>query len=111
MNKIILIIIILFSAITAQSNSPFVKPTQGESTFLNLTIVINDNYENDGPFDYSALQRNRSIDYHITIYDINGNVLKKINGDLSPHLTQAQIDGLIGFDNDIRIKAESLLVE
>lgn len=47
-----------------------------------------------------------AVDYSVKIVFSDGSVVVR-SGDLLPHLSQAQINGLISFMNDMRTKAES----
>ncbi len=44
--------------------------------------------------------------YRVEVRMDNGEV-RELQGDLVPYLTQAQIDGLLGFMVDLRLKAEA----
>ena len=43
--------------------------------------------------------------FELQVLDQFGQVIQTYNGDLVPHLTQQQIDGLIGFMSDLRAQA------
>jgi len=45
--------------------------------------------------------------FEVRVLEADGNMFGLINGDLVPHLTPAQISGLMDFMADMRAKAES----
>lgn len=48
----------------------------------------------------------QAASYSVQVHHDNGDI-KILDGDLVPHLTQGQIDALMGFMNDLRTKAEA----
>lgn len=52
----------------------------------------------------------RSINGRIDIHDQDGVFLRKWEGDVKPHLTASQLNGLIAFLDAMRAKAEAELL-
>ena len=57
--------------------------------------------------DPDGVAGNRGARYVIEVEDQNGDVMRTLNGDLVPHLSQAQTDAIQNFMDAIRVKAES----
>lgn len=49
----------------------------------------------------------KSARFVIEVEDQNGLTMRTLSGDLVPHLTQAQINGLLGLIADVRTQAEA----
>jgi len=49
---------------------------------------------------------NHSAQYNIDVYDQNGNFMKRMEGNLRPHLTSAQLTTIVSFLAAMRTKAE-----
>jgi len=56
--------------------------------------------------DYSGVDPSTAR-FEVQVLMQDGNIFKLIQGDLAPHLTSAQISGLMDFMDDMRAKAES----
>jgi len=49
----------------------------------------------------------RGVTYQVEVLDANGQRLRLLRGNLVPHLTQAQVNGLLSFMADLRTQAET----
>lgn len=56
-------------------------------------------------FDLNGQPAGMSAAYTLEVLDQNGRELKVLSGDLVPHLTPAQINGLLQFMADLRAQA------
>lgn len=75
------------------------------SAIGDLSIVLTDYIENQAEEDETPVYK--TARFEVQVLDADGAVMRLINGDLVPHLTQGQIDGLLGFVDTLRAKAES----
>lgn len=76
-------------------------PTKMPTSIGEITIVLKDP---DGT------NANRAIDGDVRVLDQNNKILRIWEGDLQPYLTQAQINGLITFLDDLRTQAAAELL-
>jgi len=59
--------------------------------------------------DPNGVHADRNARYSIEILDQDGTIMRKISGDLVPHLTAPQIAALQTFLDDIRVLAQTAL--
>jgi len=78
------------------------NPIAIEDISITLTDYI---AVDEGPFN-PASPAHKGARYNVQVRYDDGEI-KVMTGNLVPHLTQAQIDGLMGFMDDLRTKAES----
>jgi hypothetical protein len=78
---------------------PTVNRVPSEISTLEITLL--DTTEEDDPRGPKAAL------YRITVEDQYGQPMNHYNGDLVPHLTSAQVQGLLDFMDDLRSQAES----
>jgi len=57
--------------------------------------------------DPDGVAGNRGARYVLEVEDQEGNVMRTLNGDLVPHLSQSKISAIQNFLDDIRAKAVS----
>lgn len=79
------------------------EPTRTPTT-LDLHIEIHDLI--DPPEGHPA----QSAGFRITIYDQNGDEVRRLAGDLVPHITAQQRNQILGFMDDLRTQAETELL-
>lgn len=61
-------------------------------------------------FDPIGLRATIAGTYVVQVLDQNGQELKVLTGDLQPHLTAQQINGLIAFMGDLRAQAAAQII-
>ena len=104
--KKIIMILMLVGFVFAQSDfsNTVVKPPVLLKQ-LSITLINTAELSEDG----LTYNQERGISYVIYLYDEDGTMLKPLQGNLLPYLTQAQITGLQAFMDNMVIKANKLI--
>jgi len=68
---------------------------------IKITLVTN----------YDLIEGQQRAYFSVHVLDQDGRVLTTVDGDLVPHITQVQRDGLISFMDDLRTQAYDEILE